>query len=157
MRLWVNGKDTLSGLFRHLMYFSPIYFPTVCFNLLIYYYEVIKLRFRCTALGLMETGILLVSPTIWSTKNSRGLVFISFVFIGVFRPGKDLWLKATARFNQERDSVDSPDQFQMAPRSKTMPWCLPNARVWVISKKNKNRCVIMNGCFTGGDALRDFN
>lgn len=43
-----------------------------------------------------------------------------FHFIRVFRPGKDLLLKATARFNQESDSMDSSDQFQMAPSSKTM-------------------------------------
>lgn len=40
--------------------------------------------------------------------------------------------------------MDSPDQFQMALRSKTMLWCLPNARMWVISKKKKKKSMCDN-------------
>lgn len=98
---------------------------------------------------LIETGILLAAPTIWSTKNRTRFHF------GVFRPGKDLWLWATARFNQERgfhgftrsipDGTEEQNDAVMPPERAH------------VSDKQKNRCVIMNGCFTGGDALRDFN
>lgn len=124
--------DCLSGLTRHLMDFSPVYVPAVCFNHVpgVCSYEVIKLRFRHTALVLMETCIMLVapSPTIWSTKHSR-------FHLGVFRPHNGV---------STHPRVSSGNMFPWIHPDGTgeqndamMPWCLPNARMWVVSKKKK--------------------